>query len=327
MASRAGRKGQAMTQSQYTNLGLLNSMDQNIQNGGSTSTSPYNNDHAQNNVTAPSPYAQPSSTFDALSPSPAIPSNTDYAGPHTFDVSFQQSSTAKSATWTYSTDLKKLYCQIAKTCPIQIKVLTTPPQGAVIRAMPVYKKAEHVTEVVKRCPNHELSREFNDGQIAPPSHLIRVEGNSHAQYVEDSITGRQSVLVPYEPPQACLPCVSSSPSGQVLGRRCFEARICACPGRDRKADEDSIRKQHVTDATKSSDGTKRPYRHVSQGIQMSTIKKRRSTDEEVFCLPIKGREIYEILVKIKESLELMQFLPQHTIESYRQQQQNLLQKQ
>uniref|UniRef100_UPI003AAC86AA tumor protein 63 isoform X7 n=1 Tax=Centroberyx gerrardi TaxID=166262 RepID=UPI003AAC86AA len=336
-------------ESQYTNLGLLNSMDQNIQNGSSTSTSPYNNDHAQNNVTAPSPYAQPSSTFDALSPSPAIPSNTDYAGPHTFDVSFQQSSTAKSATWTYSTELKKLYCQIAKTCPIQIKVLTNPPQGAVIRAMPVYKKAEHVTEVVKRCPNHELSREFNDGQIAPPSHLIRVEGNSHAQYVEDSITGRQSVLVPYEPPQvgtefttilynfmcnsSCVGGMNRRPiliivtletrDGQVLGRRCFEARICACPGRDRKADEDSIRKQHVTDGSKSSDA----FRQVSHGIQMSSIKKRRSTDEEVFCLPIKGREIYEILVKIKESLELMQFLPQHTIESYRQQQQNLLQKQ
>uniref|UniRef100_A0A8B9RCX9 Cellular tumor antigen p53 n=1 Tax=Astyanax mexicanus TaxID=7994 RepID=A0A8B9RCX9_ASTMX len=332
--------------SQYTNLGLLNGMDQ---NGGSTSTSPYNNEHAQNSVAAPSPYAQPSSTFEALSPSPAIPSNTDYAGPHTFDVSFQQSSTAKSATWTYSTDLKKLYCQIAKTCPIQIKVLTNPPQGAVIRAMPVYKKAEHVTEVVKRCPNHELSREFNDGQIAPPSHLIRVEGNSHAQYVEDSITGRQSVLVPYEPPQvgtefttilynfmcnsSCVGGMNRRPiliivtletrDGQVLGRRCFEARICACPGRDRKADEDSIRKQHVSDGTKSSEA----YRQASHGIQISSIKKRRSTDEEVFCLPIKGREIYEILVKIKESLELMQFLPQHTIESYRQQQQSLLQKQ
>ncbi|XP_042339057.1 tumor protein 63-like, partial [Plectropomus leopardus] len=69
--------------------------------------------------------------------------------------------------------------------------------------------------------------------------------------------------------------------GQVLGRRCFEARICACPGRDRKADEDSIRKQHVTDASKSSEA----FRQVSHGIQMSTIKKRRSTDEEVFCLP------------------------------------------
>lgn len=88
-------------QPQYTNLGLLNSMDQQIQNG-SSSTSPYNTDHAQNSVTAPSPYAQPSSTFDALSPSPAIPSNTDYPGPHSFDVSFQQSSTAKSATWTVS---------------------------------------------------------------------------------------------------------------------------------------------------------------------------------------------------------------------------------
>lgn len=47
------------------------------------------------------------------------------------------------------------------------------------------------------------------------------------------------------------------PSGQVLGRRCFEARICACPGRDRKADEDSIRKQQVSDSAKNGDGTKR----------------------------------------------------------------------
>lgn len=69
----------------------------------------------------------------------------------------------------YSPELKKLYCQIAKTCPIQIKVMTQPPQGAVIRAMPVYKKAEHVTEVVKRCPNHELSREFNDGNALTDS--------------------------------------------------------------------------------------------------------------------------------------------------------------
>ncbi|XP_059711481.1 tumor protein 63 isoform X5 [Haemorhous mexicanus] len=341
---------------QYTNLGLLNSMDQQIQNG-SSSTSPYNTEHAQNSVTAPSPYAQPSSTFDALSPSPAIPSNTDYPGPHSFDVSFQQSSTAKSATWTYSTELKKLYCQIAKTCPIQIKVMTPPPQGAVIRAMPVYKKAEHVTEVVKRCPNHELSREFNEGQIAPPSHLIRVEGNSHAQYVEDPITGRQSVLVPYEPPQvgtefttvlynfmcnsSCVGGMNRRPiliivtletrDGQVLGRRCFEARICACPGRDRKADEDSIRKQQVSDSTKNGDGTKRPFRQGTHGIQMTSIKKRRSPDDELLYLPVRGRETYEMLLKIKESLELMQFLPQHTIETYRQQQQqqhqHLLQKQ
>lgn len=63
--------------------------------------SPYTPEHAAS-VPTHSPYAQPSSTFDTMSPAPVIPSNTDYPGPHHFDVTFQQSSTAKSATWTVS---------------------------------------------------------------------------------------------------------------------------------------------------------------------------------------------------------------------------------
>ncbi|MGH0155178.1 UNVERIFIED_CONTAM: hypothetical protein FKN15_035104 [Acipenser sinensis] len=238
----------------------------------------------------------------------------------------------------YSTDLKKLYCQIAKTCPIQIKMMTPPPQGAVIRAMPVYKKAEHVTEVVKRCPNHELSREFNDGQVAPPSHLIRVEGNNHAQYVEDPITGRQSVLVPYEPPQVGTEfttilynfmCNSSCVGGMnrrpiliivTLETRESSLKEYGCPNSRETLNffKNNTALRYLTASA---------FRPTSHGIQMTSIKKRRNTDDELFCLSIKGREIYEILVKIKESLELMQFLPQHTIETYRQQQQHLLQKQ
>ncbi|KAJ6658808.1 hypothetical protein lerEdw1_019730 [Lerista edwardsae] len=77
---------------------LNNSMDQST-DSRATSSSPYSSEHASN-VPTLSPYSQPSSTFDTMSPAPVIPSNTDYPGPHHFEVTFQQSSTAKSATWT-----------------------------------------------------------------------------------------------------------------------------------------------------------------------------------------------------------------------------------
>ncbi|NWR85231.1 P73 protein, partial [Furnarius figulus] len=334
---------------------LNNSMDQSI-GSRAASTSPYSSEHTSN-VPTHSPYSQPSSTFDAMSPAPVIPSNTDYPGPHHFEVTFQQSSTAKSATWTYSPLLKKLYCQIAKTCPIQIKVSTPPPPGTIIRAMPVYKKAEHVTEVVKRCPNHELGRDFNDGQSAPASHLIRVEGNNLSQYVDDPVTGRQSVMVPYEPPQvgtefttilynfmcnsSCVGGMNRRPiliiitletrDGQVLGRRSFEGRICACPGRDRKADEDHFREQQALNesAAKNGNANKRTFKQSPQSIPAlgTSIKKRRHGEEEMYYVPVRGRENFEILMKIKESLELVELVPQQLVDSYRQQQQQLLQRQ
>ncbi|KAJ8388041.1 hypothetical protein AAFF_G00146590 [Aldrovandia affinis] len=339
--------------SQY-NL-LSSSMDQTL-TSRAASTSPYSSEHASN-VPTPSPYSQPNSTFDAMSPAPAIPSNTDYPGPHSFEVTFQQSSTAKSATWTYSPLLKKLYCQIAKTCPIQIKLSSTPPHGSVIRAMPVYKKAEHVTEVVKRCPNHELGRDFNDGQAAPASHLIRVEGNNLSQYVDDPVTGRQSVMVPYENPQVGTECTTvlynfmcnsscvggmnrrpiliiitlETRDGQVLGRRSFEGRICACPGRDRKADEDHFREQQALNenVAKNGNANKRTFKQTPPHIPGPgiNIKKRRHGEEELYYIPVRGRENFDILMKIKDSLELVELVPQQLVDSYRQQQQQLLQRQ
>lgn len=320
--------------------------------------SPYGSEQASSSaVPTPSPYSQPNSTFEGLSPAPAIPSNTDYPGPHAFHVSFQQSSTAKSATWTYSPLLKKLYCQIAKTCPIQIKLSSGPPPGSLIRAMPVYKKAEHVTEVVKRCPNHELGRDFNDGQTAPASHLIRVEGNNLSQYVDDPVTGRQSVCVPYEAPQvgtefttilynfmcnsSCVGGMNRRPiliiitletrDGQVLGRRSFEGRICACPGRDRKADEDHYREQQALNESVAKNGSanKRNFKQSPTSIPSTNMnmRKRRHGEEEIYYIPVRGRENFELLMKIKDSLELMELVPQPLVDSYRQQtQQQLIQR-
>ncbi|KAK5923460.1 hypothetical protein CgunFtcFv8_000427 [Champsocephalus gunnari] len=344
-----------------------------------TSASPYSSENASSStVPTPSPYSQPNSTFEGLSPAPTIPSNTDYPGLHNFQVSFQQSSTAKSATWTgiflrcpdcvgaclgFSITspvlslLKKLYCQIAKTCPIQIKLASSPPHGSILRAMPVYKKAEHVTEVVKRCPNHELGRDFNDGQAAPASHLIRVEGNNLSQYVDDPVTGRQSVFLPYESPQvgtefttilynfmcnsSCVGGMNRRPiliiitlesrDGQVLGRRSFEGRICACPGRDRKADEDHFREQQALNDSVAKNGcpNKRNFKQSPPNIPSPNInmRKRRHGEEEIYYIPVRGRENFELLMKIKDSLELVELVPQPLVDSYRQQtQQQLLQR-
>ncbi|XP_021055471.2 tumor protein p73 isoform X1 [Mus pahari] len=343
---------QGMVSGAMAQFNLLSSaMDQ--MGSRAAPASPYTPEHAASAPTH-SPYAQPSSTFDTMSPAPVIPSNTDYPGPHHFEVTFQQSSTAKSATWTYSPLLKKLYCQIAKTCPIQIKVSTPPPPGTAIRAMPVYKKAEHVTDIVKRCPNHELGRDFNEGQSAPASHLIRVEGNNLSQYVDDPVTGRQSVVVPYEPPQvgtefttilynfmcnsSCVGGMNRRPilviitletrDGQVLGRRSFEGRICACPGRDRKADEDHYREQQALNesTTKNGAASKRAFKQSPPAIPAlgTNVKKRRHGDEDMFYMHVRGRENFEILMKVKESLELMELVPQPLVDSYRQQQQQQL---
>lgn len=40
----------------------------------------------------------------------------------------------------------------------------------------------------------------------------------------------------------------------MLGRRSFEGRICACPGRDRKADEDHFREQQALNDSVAKNG-------------------------------------------------------------------------
>uniref|UniRef100_A0A3Q0SF85 Cellular tumor antigen p53 n=1 Tax=Amphilophus citrinellus TaxID=61819 RepID=A0A3Q0SF85_AMPCI len=259
-------------------------------------------------------------------PASTVPVTTDYPGEYSFQLRFQKSGTAKSVTSTYSEQLNKLYCQLAKTSPIEVLVSKEPPQGAVLRATAVYKKTEHVADVVRRCPHHQ-----NEDPAEHRSHLIRVEGNQRAQYFEDLHTKRQSVTVPYEPPQLgseittillSFMCNSScmggmnrrpiltiltleTPEGLVLGRRCFEVRICACPGRDRKTEEDNKQKKenNVKEVKKRKSAPPAP--------DTTSTKKSKGTssaeeeEKEVFVLHVRGRERYEWLKKINDGLELL----------------------
>uniref|UniRef100_A0AAY4EH69 Cellular tumor antigen p53 n=1 Tax=Denticeps clupeoides TaxID=299321 RepID=A0AAY4EH69_9TELE len=280
-------------------------------------------------------------------PGSTVPTTSDYPGDHSFHLSFPHSSCAKSVTCTYSPDLNKLFCQLAKTCPVQMVVEQPPPPGAMVRATAVYKKSDHVAEVVKRCPHHERTPENNDG-AAPPSHLIRVEGNQRALYHEDANTFRQSVVVPYEPPQlgsewttvlynfmcnsSCMGGMNRRPiltiitletnEGLVLGRRSFEVRVCACPGRDRKTEESNFRKQQETSAASqvSVSSSKRSAKEAPSS-DVSAAKKAKSsssTEEEVFTLQVHGRERYLMLKKINDSLELNDLVPPADVDKYRQ---------
>ncbi|XP_033764391.1 tumor protein 63-like isoform X2 [Pecten maximus] len=302
---------------------------------GSSASSPYND-----TITSPPPY---SPHTGMQSPIPSVPSNTDYAGDHGFQISFSQpSKETKSTTWTYSEVLKKLYVRMATTCPVRFKCTRTPAPGCVIRAMPIFMKPEHVQETVKRCPNHATSKEHNENHPAP-THLVRCE-HKLAKYTEDGYTSRQSVIIPHEHPQAgsewvtnlfqfmCLGSCVGGPNrrpiqivftlerdNQVLGRRAVEVRICACPGRDRKADEKA-----ALPPSKQSPKKVNSFGKMTVGTEITSIapggKKRKLDGEEAFTLTVRGRENYEILCKLRDSLELSSMVPQNQVESYKQKQ-------
>ncbi|CDQ97154.1 unnamed protein product [Oncorhynchus mykiss] len=114
--------------------------------------------------------------------------------------------------------------------------------------------------------------------------------------------------------------------GQLLGRRSFEVRVCACPGRDRKTEEINLKKQQETTLetkTKPAQGIKRAMKEASlPAPQPGASKKTKSSpavsDDEIYTLQIRGKEKYEMLKKFNDSLELSELVPVADADKYRQ---------
>ena len=264
---------------------------------------------------------------------PTVPSNTAYGGQYGFEISFeQQKKETKATTWTYSPASRKLFVRMATTCPVLFKTAVKPPTGSIIRATPVYVKPEHVQEVVQRCPNHASTKDYNEGHPAP-THLVRCE-HKQTTFTDDPQTGRKSVAFPHEQPQAGAEwvtnlfqfmCFSSCVGGLnrrpvqliftlehdsvVLGRQAVEVRICACPGRDRRVEE---RAAGVIPACP---------KHKETGLPSQGRRKRKWDDTEAtagsFTLTVHGRDNYEILLRVRDSLEIASMATQEQINRYK----------
>ncbi|XP_048885438.1 cellular tumor antigen p53-like isoform X2 [Brienomyrus brachyistius] len=294
-------------------------------------SSPGNSGNGENSL--PPSSILPPVTEARHEPSSTSPLTTACSGEFGFRLGFPESGVSKSVPFTYSLDQNKLFCQMGKLCPVEVRVDHPPPQGAVLRAAVVYKGLEHRGLAVRRCPLHEQTNENNDDST-PRSHLIRVGGGLQARYVED---GHMSVVVPYERPQPgsdgttvlySYMCNSSckggmnrrpiltiitleTPEGQLLGRQCFEVRVCACPGRDRKSEEDKLRKANEKPEDKTAPRTKRSIAVVSRPASQEKPRKqvKRTSSEETFLLEVHGKERFAMLTKINDALNLMDLLP------------------
>ncbi|XP_057300066.1 cellular tumor antigen p53-like isoform X2 [Hydractinia symbiolongicarpus] len=251
------------------------------------------------------------------SPVEQLPDTTKFPGVYDFKLSLgpHTESATKSADYTYSPSLEKLYVQRGAHCPFKFKTTSRPPPNSYVNILAVFKGNHVLSEPVRRCSNHAEG----DDEGNPRYHFIRAN-TRQAQY-DTSESGRLFLTIPYTGPPAgaefqtellsfmCFnSCGHSSHSkrridviftlennGQVLGRQVIEVRVCACPGRDRNNEEAASPRNGARSIRRAS--------YVGPGRGGKRRKVSSTAGDEEYVIKTNNHAYYQVLSQLLHSLE------------------------
>ncbi|XP_068247070.1 uncharacterized protein [Palaemon carinicauda] len=255
-----------------------------------------------------------------------VPALTDMEGEYGFSVTIEEKErTTKSPMWLMSNVTNKLYTNINKAVPFEIRLRKKVPsdKSFFIRAVAVFSSAQFLRTNVTRCPNHASTADITNHDFPYPAHVVRAD-HPEAKY-EENPNGRLSVIVPldilvdgsdYTPILLRFMCLGSCVGGinrrpiaiiltlenvlgQVCGRKVIDVRVCACPTRDIRTDEQALL---------NKGGKRRGSSHQDKTLQPPRKKPKielkaepQDDDNRTFTITVRGRKVYEFMMLVLKS--------------------------
>eukprot|EP00092_Neocalanus_flemingeri_P014889 GFUD01016080.1.p1 GENE.GFUD01016080.1~~GFUD01016080.1.p1 ORF type:complete len:567 (-),score=125.10 GFUD01016080.1:61-1761(-) len=280
----------------------------------------------------------------------SLPSTEIWPGNHNMEYQIEDSGNWKKRGYAFSTLLNKLYIDMEKQVAIKFFIVGKPPAGSVIRAVPVYVDIASRAQPVLRCPVHSSLEDPSNRLITNPilKHLVRSSEIS-TTYLENKISGRLSLTtVIKDTAPGCdyftifyqFMCLGSclgglarrqlqmiftleTEQGNVVGRQVMEVRICSCPLRDMKQEEQKFSKLTASAKMSCKDPAPAQIRsmdtlpHVQRtSPQFPILPKEKETesghghpasygkDEDIFWVPVRGIKNYQEVNRFAEYLDL-----------------------